>query len=446
MRVGIFGHYGNGNLGDEAITEAAIGSSRELLGATEVRLYSVVPEDSAARHGLDAYPIRRGAQPHKATTLDHLPTPRHVYRPLEAEVLVTDEAPVQDVGLRAFLKKSTLIRRMVNLLRGLAALPGRICGETRFLFSAAKSLDSLDLLVIAGSNQYLDNFGGVMGFPYTLMKWTALCRIKGIKVVLLSIGAGPIDHALSRMMVRWTIRRSLFHSYRDEASLALIEGTPARLGGAVYPDLAANLQFKETPLDLESTPPTAAINPMPVYGDYWFVQDREKYRAYLTKLATLALHLDDVGFHVRLFPTQTRDMDAIKDTVAIAKQMNAAAAERLEICQARETHEVMAIICDAHVIVPTRFHGAVLGILAKRLVLAVCYQAKAAAVLAAAGQAAFAKMLDDVSADELVATFDELWANRNAAANAVRQRSADVRSQIDNQYKIVRDLMNGKPM
>lgn len=441
MQVGIFGHYGNGNLGDEAIVEAAIGSAKALLGATEIRLYSIVPADSAARHGLDAYPIRRGSSPHSAATLTDLPTTNHRYRPLSASVNDTHEETPQSSGLRSTLKKSVLLRKFVNTFRGAASLPGRVFAECRFLRRSIRSLESLDLLIIAGSNQYLDNFGGVMGFPYTLMKWAAMCRLKGVPTVLLSIGAGPIDHPVSRMMVRWTIRRSLFHSYRDDASLALIEGQSARLGGSVYPDLASNLKFEESDIALGSEPAVVAINPMPVYGDYWFVRDLGKYRDYLTKLATLSLHLVSCGFDVRLFPTQTRDMDAILDTVEIAREMDPAAAEKLEICDTHQTQDVMKVMTDAHVIVPTRFHGAVLGVLAKRMVLAVCYQAKAAAVLAEAGQAQYAKMLDDVSAEELVQTFDALWENREEAVRAVSQRSVAVRAHVDRQYGIVKELL-----
>ena len=53
MKVGIFGHYGNANLGDEAITRAAIQSVRRHIPGAEIACFSINPADSEARqrHG-----------------------------------------------------------------------------------------------------------------------------------------------------------------------------------------------------------------------------------------------------------------------------------------------------------------------------------------------------------------------------------------------------------
>ncbi len=434
MRIGIFGHYGNGNLGDEAITEAAIASVNRYFHAQEIRLYSIVPADSAFRHNLDAYPIRRGPAFVPAST----PYARPPRRSRAADIDVDeDEATSALARLRHWLKRSKAIRFSVIKMRAVVSVPGRVVAETRFLCKSWKSLDQLDLMVVAGSNQFLDNFGGIMGFPFTLLKWSVLCRLRQVKLVFLSIGAGPIDKIASRMMVRLAIRLAQHHSYRDEASRTLIEGPNARLGGHLYPDLACNLDFPEVALDFDTDQPVVAINPMPVYGDYWFVQDREKYLAYLTKLAKLATHAQDRGCKVFLYPNQTSDMDAIQDLVEILREMSPAAAETIEITPTSTSQDVMNAIQSAHIVVPTRFHGAVLSILAKRLVLGVCYQEKTLSVLDAADQGQYAFMLDSMTADGLIAAFDRLWSSRKTALESIRKRSASVRAEIDAQYESI---------
>ena len=439
MRVGIFGHYGNRNLGDEAITEAAINSARDILQAEEIVLYSIVPSDSAFRHNLDAYPIRRGQQPASAGTPFHHPERRRA----KASESITEEPPTNESSLRRFLKRSTLVRNSVNSLRTIISFPGRFIAEISFLHKSWQTLQHLDVMIVAGSNQYLDNFGGTMGFPYTILKWTLLCRSRSAQVVFLSIGAGPIDSPVSRAMVRLAIRLGRFHSYRDEASLRLIEGDDARLGGVVYPDLASNLEFEETGLDFEAQNPVVAINPMPVYGDYWFVRDKEKYVSYLTKLAQLAIHIDARNCSIKLFPTQTSDMDAILDLVDIIRQQAPSCADKIEIIDNRSTQHVMKTIQSAHIIVPTRFHGAVLGVLAKRLVVGVCYQAKAMAVLDAADQGAYSFMLDEVTANDLTLAIDKLWLNKHDAHTRIVARSNTVRALIAEQYKIVLERLEG---
>lgn len=434
MRIGIFGHYGNGNLGDEAIIEAAIASANRYFHAQEIRLYSIVPADSAFRHDLDAYPIRRGPTFVPAST----PYTRPRRRSKVADNDVREEPSASKLArLRSWLKRSRAIRLSVIWLRTVLLVPGRVVAEIAFLFKSWTSLNRLDLMIVAGSNQFLDNFGGSMGFPFTLLKWSVLCRLRGVKLVYLSIGAGPIDRFTSRMMVRLAIRMAHYHSYRDTASRSLIEGPNGRLGGQVYPDLASNLEFPEIALDFDAQQPIVAINPMPVYGDYWFIQDREKYLAYLTKLAKLATHAHNRDWKVTLFPNQTSDMDAIRDLVDILREMSPAVAESINITPTSTSQDLMKTIQSAHIIVPTRFHGAVLSILAKRLVLGVCYQEKTLSVLDAAKQGQFAFMLDSLSADGLISAFDKLWTNRNTEIESIRERSAAVRAAIETQYKSV---------
>ena len=422
--VGVFGHYGNGNLGDEAITEACVDSARRLLGADRVSLFSIVPDDSAARHNLDAFPIRRSGKPVRAGTPWTRPTPPAGPPPV----------PQGGGGLKGLLKRSSLLRGAVNLARSAASAPGRYAAERRFLAESRRVLNDIDLIIVAGSNQYLDNFGGTWGFPYTLMKWADLCHKTGTPIVFLSIGAGPIERPLSRAMVRRAIGRSAFHSYRDPGSLRLIEGDDARLGGVVNPDLACNLRFEPRAIDYGSSPWTVAINPMPVYGDYWFTTDHTRYRAYLGKLVDVAEHVLARGDRVVLFPTQTRDMDAIRDLVTIARERSDQLADALVVRDTATSQEVMDVIQSAHVIVPTRFHGTILGILGKRLVLSVCYQAKAREAMEAAGQSEYAFMLDTMTGSELCDGIDRLAAAHASTLPQIQQRSDEVRAAIDAQY------------
>jgi hypothetical protein len=49
----------------------------------------------------------------------------------------------------------------------------RVSHECKFLWVSYRRLKGFRLLLIAGSNQFLDNFGGDWGFPYTLLKWSS---------------------------------------------------------------------------------------------------------------------------------------------------------------------------------------------------------------------------------------------------------------------------------
>ena len=52
MKIGVFGHYGNQNLGDEAITTATIQNIQRHFPHAEVVGLSVKPDDTAKRYGI----------------------------------------------------------------------------------------------------------------------------------------------------------------------------------------------------------------------------------------------------------------------------------------------------------------------------------------------------------------------------------------------------------
>ena len=58
MRIGVFGHYGNQNLGDEAITTATIQHIKQHIPNADIVGFSVKPDDTSKRHNIVSYPIR----------------------------------------------------------------------------------------------------------------------------------------------------------------------------------------------------------------------------------------------------------------------------------------------------------------------------------------------------------------------------------------------------
>jgi hypothetical protein len=62
IRVGIIGHVGNENLGDESIIAAVIQNVRRRCPDAEIFGFTIVPSDTEARHGIPSFPIRRLSQ------------------------------------------------------------------------------------------------------------------------------------------------------------------------------------------------------------------------------------------------------------------------------------------------------------------------------------------------------------------------------------------------
>src|SRR5262245_36622574 len=56
--IAIMGHVGVGNMGDEAITASVIQRLREVVPEARLIACSLNPRDTAARHDIEAFPLR----------------------------------------------------------------------------------------------------------------------------------------------------------------------------------------------------------------------------------------------------------------------------------------------------------------------------------------------------------------------------------------------------
>ena len=71
-RIGVFGHVGNGNLGDEAIISVVIQNIKRRYPVAEIYGFTLKPEDTRERHKIAAFPIRRIDRTQEGATPDNL--------------------------------------------------------------------------------------------------------------------------------------------------------------------------------------------------------------------------------------------------------------------------------------------------------------------------------------------------------------------------------------
>lgn len=408
--VAVLGHYGNRNLGDEAIVAATLGGLRRCLPGGSFFAVSLDPRDSAHRHGVAAFPLRRGA---RSGAVWRAPAaPGHGRPAMSARdagsAVSSCGLPRSPLG-RFVRYASRPLRWGVRSLRSLWL-------EIRFLVRVAAFVRHVDLVVIAGSNQFLDNFGGAGGFPYTLLKWTALARIARTPVTVTSVGAGPLTGRISRLMIRAVLRMAARVSYRDAPSRTLIEGERAVPVGDVRPDLAFALGAGNAARS--DGVARVGVNVMPVYDErYWPDGRPERYARYVDAMAEVVAGLLERRLEVFFYATQPSDALVIED---VQQALAGSRYPRLEAETPATVDELMGVIARADLLIATRFHGTVLALIAGRPVVSVCYHRKTADVMASAGLDAYALALDGLSADEVLTRVDGL-----------RRRIPDIYGQID---------------
>lgn len=436
IRIGILGHYGNQNLGDESIIEAVIRNLRQRLPDADIVCLSIDPFDSQARHGVDAFPIRYRSDffeprgPAAASVPEKTPPAATKEPPPD-----TSGAPV---SWKARLKTLPVLGIGFRALANALDLSSKAAQERRFLTHASDYLRGMDILLVTGSNQFLDNFGGPWGFPYTLLKWTLLAKRHGTKVAFISVGAGPLSHPLSFFMLKLALRRADYLSFRDQGSLDLIH---SRIGlkGHVYPDLAHSLGYPRRYSTADASKPlTIAVNPMPVYDSrYWHQADNGKYCDYVRKVAELCREIEADGHRLALFSTQEKDENVITDVLSELTPSAGSEVdpERISVDRNRTVQELMDNLAQADLVVATRFHATVLPLQLGVPVLGICYYRKAAELLQDVGLGDYQVSIDKFEASELIRKYRELIERITQGNISLDEEMRRYRDALDQQYR-----------
>jgi len=442
LTVGVFGHYGNENLGDEAIIEAVIQAVRARFPHSRIYGFSINPGDTAQRYDIEAFPIRNFAG---RDTSSESVLSSDSEQPMFSVSVRNDRSRVR--ALKEIVKRVPFVGAVLRFVRSSIDIPGDVVREFRFLWASGVRLKQVDLLLISGSNQFLDNFGGVWGFPYTLLKWSVLAKLARAKLAFLSVGAGPIDSPISRVFVRMALRLADYASYRDRASKELIERA-GRQFGEVYPDLAHGLFFESQEASSGVAGDRAkrlvvGINPMPVYDHrYWHAPDGDRYQEYVDRLAKLADMLIRDEFDVFFFPTQKRDESVISDVLSRLGEMGCPNVDsRILMRSTKSVSGLLEIYAQADIVVATRFHGVLLALRAGRPVLGICYFRKTRDLLRDVGQEACAVELENFTPADLFERLKSLASRYETARGEVCRRSEEYRSALQSQYAQVFQLV-----
>jgi polysaccharide pyruvyl transferase WcaK-like protein len=428
-RIAILGHVGNGNLGDEAIIAAVIGNVRDRVTNARIVGFTLYPADTRARHGIEAFPLRRARR--------------------QTPPGLSADAPAQTTGRRTLLERLRGVPLHVIVLKAIRFVAESLhsaISEFQFLVASFGRLDGVSALLVTGSQQLSDAVGGPWGFPYTIFKWALLARMRRVPVVLLSVGAGPLDSPLSRWFVRCAVSMSGYRSYRDDVSREAVRSLGVRKPGAVMPDLAFSLQHDPGPDDgFHSPEPIVAINPMPfVWQDYDAETEQRLYREYVGTVSAFAAWLAHRGYRVLFVPTQLRlDPPVINDLLSAVHAMPLGRTERERIGEQMigGLSDLLATLRQSDVVVATRFHGAVLGCQVGRPVLALAYHQKTMALMAQMGEPAHAVSVQTLRLQVLQGTFLEIERRLSEVTNAAGARAGQLRDELAQQYDRVVTLI-----
>ena len=420
-RVGLLEHTGGGNLGDDATVTAVMQNVKRRWPGTTLLGFSMNPKDTAARHGILAYPIRR-----------------HTW---EVQSPVPSRASSYKQSIKSFVMKSPFCWAV---LKGLYTLtirgPRNLFQEAVFLRRSRRVMASLDLFIISGGGQLLDSWGGPWEFPYTILKWVVLARLCNVACYFLNVGAGPIEHRLSKYFIRSALALATYISFRDEKSRILVESLGSTSTAEVAADNVYSLDLSPCQTGhvlVSQHQPTVGLSPI-AYRDprIYYDKDRTAYETFLKKLAVFSAWLGRNSYRVALFTTDIWfDAATMEDLSAAIRGMEVSASDEW---MAREevtnTEELLYGMSSMDYVITCRFHGVIFAHLMNIPVLAIAHHPKVSALMADLGLGEYCVDIDNFGVDEVIDRFQQLVTNREAIKVQMAARSGLYREKLKQQF------------
>jgi polysaccharide pyruvyl transferase WcaK-like protein len=397
-KIWFFGHFGSGNFGNEITFQTSLYHVRQRLPEAEFACICTNPETLAATYGIAAVPISRNF----------------------------GGARKRRTGLARLLRKIFI---------------GIPCEMFRWI-EAFRTLKGADMLVIPGTGLLTDAYGIHEWGPYSLFKWSFVSKLRGCRLLFMSVGAGPLYSGLGIYFVKSALSLGEFRSYRDKASLDCLKKVGFHGNGdRVFPDLVFSAPETMLPRsgDTGSNRAVVGIGLMDYAGKYSVANPTDDvYTSYLECLSVFVKWLLSREYGVRLFLGEAGDTASVSNFKSLLKKSLGTYDEGRIIYQpAHCVEELLPQIAAVDIVVATRFHNVLLSLLLNKPVIAISFHHKCASLMSQMGVSEYIHDINDMNADRLIGQFMDIEKKEKQLKSIIRKKVEQSRKALDEQYNLI---------
>lgn len=397
-KIYFFGHFGSGNFGNEITFQTALYHFRRRWPEAAFTCICTNPKVLAATQKIDPVPISR------------------------------------EFG--GAWKRRTRFARILR--RGFIGLPR----ELFRWFEAFRTLKGADMLIVPGTGLLTDAYGLQGWGPYNLFKWSSLAKLRGAKLLFVSVGAGPLYGVLGRYFVKSVLSMADFRSYRDNTSIDCLKGIGFQTNGdRVYPDLVFSLPETLMPHNgtSERRRRVVGLGVMSYAGKYSVAEpDDAIYRQYLATLVSFTQWLLEHDYDVRLFIGEAVDSTVLEEFKSLLKKTFGAYDEERVIDQpAHSVEQLLPQIAATDIVVATRFHNVLLSLLLDKPVLAISFHHKCSSLMNQMGLPEYCHDINHMDGGRLIQQFLDLEKKAEQVKSAIRERAEQSRKALDEMYNLI---------
>ena len=424
--IALFGHFGAGNLGNEATLRAMLYNLRTHLPSAEISCVCSGPEKTASEYNISAAPIRS-------------PLP---IRKLSGVSSAKNEPEGSSNG--TVCEAAAEARRSLKVVAKFR-VPLRICAypllEAYRWFMTIATLNANSSLVMAGT--------GMLGDPslhYEIFRWAVAAKLCRCKLLFVSVGAGTIRRPLSRWFVKAALKLADYRSYRDSSSKDYLEtiGLDVK-NDPVYPDLAFSLPRTVVSADYGAgrRGDVIGVGLVDYYGASYYgasrsTNDQAAYCDYVGCVASFVAAMLRRNYAVRILIGDFVWDQGVRQDLRSALEERGVTYDDSEIIDtpAFSVDELLLQLSSVDIVVSSRFHNLVLALMLKKPVFAVSYQAeKFQPLMEGVGLSEFYHDINHIDVDELIGKVISLGENAPVISVQAARQTESYRAALDEQYK-----------
>jgi polysaccharide pyruvyl transferase WcaK-like protein len=396
-RIILFGFWGSGNIGNDATLEATLYHVKKHQPVATVICVCNGPHEVSRRFGIEALPMT-----------EH-------------------EADKQDSG--------GLSSRIIRLWL-------RMKDEVLFWLKRPGWFQPGDKFIVAGSGGADDyNVRRPWHRPYVLYKWCKAAKMGGAQVYFLSTGAGPLLNPVSRFLMLKALRMADYRSYREAAAFNYLQSigydTTEDLS---YPDLVFSLPKPILPIPKVSTTP-AVVG----LGLMWHLGHKYKagtgdmiYQEYIAKIKHFAYWLLQEGYTIRLLIGDIADKWPSQNLIEfLDKEGKSNWREKFIVEEIANVHELSHQIAQTDLVIASRFHNVVCGLMLERPVISLSYHEKNDSLMKEMGLERYCQPIEHFTNERLVKQFNSCIDEADQIAHQIHVQLNNYRNLLDEQYRML---------
>ena len=432
-RVGIFGTYGFGNMGDAAVADANIAGLQRHIPNMSVLGICQNPENVRERHSIEAVSIFRV----------YIDNSNIVFSAAKASTIPSEHSQPPSSKVKQWIKSKPWLYKGVKFsIEALRHIP-TILKEAAFSIKIFRVVRQLDLMVMSGSGQINEEWGGPWRFPFGMFRWTLLARLAGCKVAFMSVGAGEINSRWTKFFCSSALKLANYVSVRDAETKKLIESWGVK-NVLLIPDMAFSIRPVEKTFSLETSQKIVGINPIP-YCDprTWNIYDADVYKNFVKKWVEICNWLVSEDYVLYLIPN-----DLVMDNLVLDDIVNGLDTSfNLDRNVVRPTidrySEVIKGFSNCDYVITCRFHGLLFSFLCGKPAIAIAHHYKFFELAGEMGQRPFAFDITTFQAHEIITAFKTIKENEDRIKNEITDNSYPYKNKVEEQFKVISQLISG---